>query len=164
MLYLDKERDDVVVNLHEEVVENMKGVALDKLTIIKLDYSYRVRYEKDGDGNVVAKVMDRGFIGLLGSKIGLASLDSDSVYTCFIYGKRTIGSVIKDGELLCNNNLINSSDFQVLMANLSKEKGLSIVWIEGLPTGEVVKKAPKTLDDLLANVKTLDDLSSDLGF
>lgn len=160
----EKTTEKIVLELYEEIKQANPSVDFNKLNLLHLDYSYRVRYEKNGDGNVVAKVMDRGFIGLTGSKIGLDSLSSDSVYTCFIYGKRTIGAVINGAELFCNQNLKTSADFNVLMLNLAKEKELSVVWVDGLPTGEIAKKAPKTLSDLLNNVKTIEELSSDLGF
>ena len=160
-MYLEKEREQAVVDLHKQLIES--GVGLDKLTLIKLDYDYRVRYEKDEQGNVISKIMDRGFIGLQGNKVGL---DSDDVFTCFIYGKRTVGAVIKENKLLLNSNLRQSADFNVLMLNLCNEKGLVIDWVDHLPTGEVVRKAKteKTLDDCIKNAKTVENLNCDLGF
>lgn len=161
ILFLEKEREEKVVELYKQVVAN--GGDFDKLTIVKLDYGYRVRYEKDSEGNIIAKVMDRGFIGLTESKIGLS--DSNDIATCFIYGKRTVGAVIKGDALLLNNNLKESADFNVLMLNLANEKNLYIEWIEGLQTGEVKhNKVEKTLSDCIATAKTLETLGSDLGF
>ena len=158
-----KERDEKVVSLYNDLI-NERGDCFDKLNLVKLDYGYRVRYEKDESGAVINKIMDRGFIGLTESKIGLS--DSANVLTCFIYGKKTIGAVIKGASLLLNHSLIDSADFNVLMLNLANEKGLSIEWTEGLPTGEVVRKAKqeKTLDDCINNAKTIESLGADLGF
>ncbi len=158
-----KERDEKVVALYNDLI-NERGDCFDKLNLVKLDYGYRVRYEKDESGVVINKIMDRGFIGLTESKIGLS--DSANVLTCFIYGKKTIGAVIKGASLLLNHSLTDSADFNVLMLNLANEKGLSIEWTEGLPTGEVVRKAKqeKTLDDCINNAKTIESLGADLGF
>ena len=158
-----KERDEKVVALYNDLI-NEKGDCFDKLNLVKLDYGYRVRYEKNDEGVVINKIMDRGFIGLTKSKIGLG--DSSDVLTCFIYGKKTVGAVIKDESLLLNHSLIDSADFNVLMLNLADEKGLTIEWIDGLPTGEVIRKAKseKTLDDYINNAKTIESLGADLGF
>lgn len=158
-----KERDAIVVELYNDLI-NTRGDCFDKLNLVKLDYGYRVRYEKDESGVVINKIMDRGFIGLTESKIGLS--DSSNVLTCFIYGKKTIGAVIKGTSLLLNNSLIESADFNVLMLNLANEKGLSVEWTDGLPTGEVVRKAKavKSLDDCINNAKTIESLGADLGF
>lgn len=162
ILYLEKERDEKVIELHKRLIES--GGDFNKLNLVKLDYGYRDRDEKDEAGNIVGKVMDRGFIGLTERKVGLG--ESLDVLTCFIYGKRTVGAVIKGASLLLNKNLIHSADFNVLMMNLSNEKGLSIEWIDGLPTGEVVRKTKqeKTLDDCINNAKTIESLGADLGF
>ena len=158
-----KERDEVVVSLYKKLIDE-KGDCFDKLNIVKLDYGYRVRYEKDESGAVISKIMDRGFIGLAPSRIGVES--SSDILTCFIYGKKTVGAVIKGESLLLNKSLIESADFNVLMLNIANEKRLSIEWIDGLPTGEVIRKAKteKTLDDCINNAKTIESLGADLGF
>lgn len=166
MIKDNEKRQGIVVELYKKVVESRGGDSgLDNLNLLKLDYSYRARYEKDDSGAVVSKIMDRGFIGLLGSKI-TETLDKDKIYTCFVYGKKTLGAYIDENKLLCNVALQDSSDFNVLMMNLSIEKGLSISWVEGLPTGKVERKISTGggLDSCLANIKTIDSLSSELGF
>ena len=137
---------------------------LNKLNLKKLDYGYRVRYIKDESGNVIQKIMDRGFIGLLPSKIGVES--SSDILTCFIYGKKTVGFYIDRDSVYANRNLNKSSDFICLMFNVIESKNLNWGgWVDNLPTGEIVRAStPKTLDSLLNNVKTVEDLSSDLGF
>lgn len=163
---VEKIADKIVLELYENIKQANPGINFSKLNLLHLDYSYRVRYEKDESGKVVAKIMDRGFIGLLGSKIGLASLDSDSVYTCFIYGKKTIGFVLVDNKILANKNLQDSADFQVLLANFCREKNIvNINWVDTLPTGKIERKSSqKTLADCLENIKTIDELGSELGF
>lgn len=137
---------------------------LNKLNLKKLDYTYRVRYIKNEAGEVLNKIMDRGFIGLLKNKIGL---EGDSIVNCFIYGKKTIGLYIEKNILYANQALIKSADFLCLMYNIIESKGFEFGgWVDYLPTGEVVRgsKAEKTLDDCINNAKTIESLGADLGF
>lgn len=138
--------------------------SLNKLNLKKLDYGYRVRYIKDESGNVIQKIMDRGFIGLLPSKIGVES--TSDILTCFIYGKKTVGFYIDGDSVYANRNLNKSSDFICLMFNVIESKNLRFGgWVDNLPTGEIVRASqPKTLDSLMSNIKTVDELTSDLGF
>lgn len=142
---------------------NIDEASLNKLNLKKLDYSYRVRYVKNGDGDVIQKIMDRGFIGLMKNKIGL---DGDSVVNCFIYGKKTVGFYIEGSTLIANESLKKSSDFLCLMYNVIESKSLEFGgWTSGLPTGEVARSgAPKTLDDCINNAKTIESLGADLRF
>ena len=143
---------------------NINVDSLNKLNLKKLDYGYRVRYIKDDNGIVLQKIMDRGFIGLMPSKIGVES--SSDILTCFIYGKKTVGFYIDGGEVYANRNLDKSSDFICLLYNVIKSKNLIWGgWVDNLPTGEIVRSGqPKTLDALMSNIKTVDELTSDLGF
>ena len=138
--------------------------SLNKLNLKKLDYGYRVRYIKDEAGNVIQKIMDRGFIGLLPSKIGVES--SSDILTCFIYGKKTVGFYIDTDSVYANHNLDKSSDFICLLYNVIESKKLRFGgWVDNLPTGEIIRASqPKTLDALMNNIKTVDELTSDLGF
>ena len=136
---------------------------LNKLNLKKLDYTYRVRYIKNEAGDIESKIMDRGFIGLMKNKIGL---EGDSIVNCFIYGKKTVGFYIESGILYANRALIKSADFICLMYNVIESKGLEFGgWMDGLPTGEIARGgAPKSLDDCMANAKTIESLGADLGF
>lgn len=138
--------------------------SLNKLNLKKLDYGYRVRYIKDDDGNVIQKIMDRGFIGLMPSKIGVDS--TSDILTCFIYGKKTVGFYIDSDSVYANRNLDKSSDFICLLYNVIESRNLRFGgWVDNLPTGEIVRTGqPKTLDSLMSNIKTVEQLSSDLGF
>lgn len=155
-----------MLDLLNRAVESL-GVekdSLNKLNLKKLDYGYRVRYIKDDEGNVIQKIMDRGFIGLLPSKIGVDS--TSDILTCFIYGKKTVGFYIDGDSVYANRNLNKSSDFICLMFNVIESKNLRFGgWVDNLPTGEIVRASqPKTLDSLMSNIKTVDELTSDLGF
>ena len=138
--------------------------SLNKLNLKKLDYGYRVRYIKDDNGIVIQKIMDRGFIGLMPSKIGVES--SSDILTCFIYGKKTVGFYIDGRAVYANRNLDKSSDFICLLYNVIESKNLIWGgWVDNLPTGEIVRNSqPKTLDALMSNIKTVDELTSDVGF
>ena len=143
---------------------NIDEGSLNKLNLKKLDYTYRVRYLKNESGEVISKIMDRGFIGLMKNKIGL---EGDSIVNCFIYGKKTIGLYIDNNILYANRALIKSADFICLMYNIIESKGFEFGgWVDYLPTGEVVRgsKGEKTLDDCINNAKTIESLGADLGF
>lgn len=152
-------------NILNEAIQyfNIDESSLNKLNLKKCDYGYRVRYEKNEAGEVVNKIMDRGFIGLLKSKIGLKG---DSIVNCFIYGKKTIGFYIESGVVYANSNLKHSSDFIVLLYNCINTQGFEFGgWIDSLPTGVIERKtSQKSLTDCINNAKTLDELTCDLGF
>ena len=157
-------KNDFIKSILNEAIDffNIDESQLNKCNLEKLDYGYRVRYEKNEAGEIVSKIMDRGFIGLLKSKIGI---EGDSVVNCFIYGKRTVGLYIDAGRIYANKNLSESSDFLCLCYNIIKTQGLEFGgWID-LPTGEVKRASkPTDLASCIANAKTLETLGSDLGF
>lgn len=161
-----KAKNEIIESVLKEAIEffNIDESTLNKCNLEKLDYSYRVRYEKDASGNITNKIMDRGFIGLLKSKIGIES-DSDSVVNCFIYGKRTVGLYIESGILYANLSLIESSDFLCLCYNIINTQGIRFGgWVD-LPTGEIKRASkPTDLASCIANAKTIDTINSDLGF
>ena len=100
---------------------NIESDSLDKLNLKKCDYGYRVRYIKNEQGDIVSKIMDRGFIGLMKNKINQVG---DSIVNCFIYGKKTVGFYIESGVVYANANLKQSSDFIVLLYNcIVKDRG-----------------------------------------
>lgn len=161
-----KAKNEFIESVLNESIEffNIDESTLNKCNLERLDYGYRVRYEKDESGEIKAKIMDRGFIGLLKSKIGI-NTDSDSVVNCFIYGKRTVGLYIDGGELYANESLKGSSDFLCLCYNIIKTQGIEFGgWVE-LPTGEIKRGSkPTDLASCIANAKTVDSISSELGF
>ena len=161
-----KTKNEYIESILNEAIDffNIDEASLNKCNLLKLDYGYRVRYERGESGDIEKKIMDRGFIGLLKSKIGIES-DSDSVVKCFIYGKRTVGLYIEAGIVYANQKLKESSDFLCLCYNVIKKEGFEFGgWVD-LPTGEVKHKNNiKTLGDYIENAKTLETLDSDLGF
>lgn len=159
-----KAKNEFIESILNEAIDffNIDESTLNKCNLEKLDYGYRVRYERGESGDIENKIMDRGFIGLLKSKIGI---EGDSVVKCFIYGKRTVGLYIEDSILYANKNLCESSDFITLCYNIIKTQGLGFGgWVD-LPTGEVKRGSkPTDLASCIANAKTLENLGSDLGF
>ena len=168
----DKERDSAVVKIYLELTDNLsKAKDFNKLNLIKFDYGYRVRSEKSPDGDL--RVVDRGFLGFLDSKIEspgsenykTMNLKDNCSYNCFIYGKRTLGFVINDNEVFANKNLQPSADFNCLLFNVAKAKNLSIVWLENMKTGESVKKPVESnLESCFDNIKSADSIESAILF
>lgn len=145
---------------------NIESGELNKLNLKKLDYSYRVRTIKSESGEIIEKIMDRGFIGLLKSKVFGGDCDSgDSVVNCFIYGKRTVGFIIESGRLYANSNLKKSADFLCLVYNVIKSQKAEFGgFIDNLPTGEIKRSnSGGDLESCINNVKSVEDLASDVG-
>ena len=152
---------------------------LNKLNLKKLDYTYRKRkIEKEGGES--SYIMDRGFIGLLPSKIGIESgiiagadspvvIEPNQVLTCFIYGKKTIGfALLPNQDIVINKNLLKSADFICLFYNFMKEKNIEpnqVIYTDILPTGVKIESEVKSLSDCLENIKTVENLKDcELGF
>ena len=139
---------------------DIKPESTSKLKLLKLDYSYRVRAIKDDSGETVGRIMDRGFIGLTKSKVGLDP-DSMDVVNCFIYGKKTVGAYIENNSIYANKNLKTSGDFITLLFNIIESQGLVFQgWID-LPTGEKTATGGD-LASCIAKPKTIDELAADV--
>lgn len=157
----DREKNGALIDILARVIDCVDlGVdysKLSKLNLKKLDYSYRTRAEKDSE----YKVVDRGFLGLLKSKIGAPVDSGDSVVNCFIYGKRNMGFYIDNNILYANQILKACSDFLVLMYNVIESRGVVFGgWVDYLPTSATTTTSGGDLDSCLESVKSVDDLAA----